>query len=36
MFESYEAMVNMAYENNNSEFVNNQDAHSQIENDETG
>ena len=29
-------MVNRAYENNNLEFVNNQDAHSQIENDKTG
>ena len=35
-FELYAAMVDRAYENLNSEFVDNQDAHDQIENDETG
>ena len=29
-------MVDRAYENPNSEFLDNQDAHGQIENDETG
>ena len=35
-FEPYAAMVDRAYENLNSEFVDNQDAHGQIENNETG
>ena len=35
-FEPHAAMVDRAYENLNSEFVDNQDAHGQIENDETG
>ena len=35
-FGPYAAMVDRAYENLNSEFVDNQDAHGQIENDETG
>ena len=35
-FEPYTAMVDKAYENLNSEFVYNQDAHGQTENDETG
>ena len=34
--EPYAAMVDRSYENLNSEFVDNQDAHGQIENDETG
>ena len=34
-FEPYAAMVDKAYENIHSEFVNNQDAHGQIKNDET-
>ena len=35
-FEPYAAMFEKTYENLNSEFVDNQDAHGQIENDETG
>ena len=35
-FEPYAAMVDKAYENLHLEFVNNQDAHGQIKNDETG
>ena len=35
-FEPYAAIVDRAYENLDSEFVDNQDAHGQIENDETG
>ena len=35
-FEPYAAMVDRAYENLNSEFVDNQDAHGKIENDEAG
>ena len=35
-FETYAAIVDRAYENLNSEFVDNQDAHGQIENSETG
>ena len=35
-FEPYAAMVDKTCENLNSEFVDNQDAHGQIENDETG
>ena len=35
-FEPYAAMVEKTYENLNSEFVDNQDAHGQVENDETG
>ena len=34
-FEPYAAIVDRAYENLNSEFVDNQDVHGQIENDET-
>ena len=34
--EPYAVMVDKAYENLNSKFVDNQDAHGQIENDETG
>ena len=35
-FEPYAAMFDRAYENFNLEFLDNQDAHGQIENDETG
>ena len=35
-FEPYSAIVDRAYENLNSEFVDNQDAYGQIENDKTG
>ena len=35
-FEPYAAIVDRAYENLNSEFVDNQDVHGQIQNDETG
>ena len=35
-FEPYSAVVDRAYENLNSEFVDNQDAYGQIENDKTG
>ena len=35
-FKPYAVMVDRAYENLNSEFVDNQDAHKQTENDETG
>ena len=35
-FKPYAIMVDRAYENLNSEFVDNKDAHKQIENDETG
>ena len=35
-FEPYATIVDKEYENLNSEFVDNQDAHGQIENDETG
>ena len=35
-FEPYAAIVDRAYENLNLDFVDNQDAHGQIENDETG
>ena len=35
-FQPYAAMVERAYENLNLEFVDNQDAHGEIENDETG
>ena len=35
-FESYTTIVDRAYENLNSEFVDNQDVHGQVENDETG
>ena len=34
-FEPYAAMVDKAHENLNSDFVDNQDTHGQIENDET-
>ena len=35
-FEPYAPIVDRAYENLNSEFLDNQDVHGQIENDETG
>ena len=35
-FEFYTAMVDRAYGNFSSEFVDSQDTHGQIENDETG
>ena len=35
-FKPYAVMVDTAYENLTSEFVDNKDAHKQIENDETG
>ena len=35
-FEPYAAIVDRGYENLNSEFVDNKDAHGQIENDKTG